>query len=96
MKMKDSILVSGLTLSRKHGLMQVTRELLAEHATCSAANISYHFGSMDKVRAAIVEFALSCENLEVLTQARVLRHPALRGRLSPELKGKISTHMLTR
>lgn len=94
MKMKQSILISALTLARKNGLMQFTRLQLAEHAACSEANVSYHYGTMEKLRTALVIWAVECESVDVLAQARALRHPALQGRLTPALKERVANYLM--
>lgn len=94
MNTKQAILISALTLARKTGLMQFTRLQLAEHAACSEANVSYHYGTMDKLRTAVVVFAVESEAVDVLAQARALRHQALHGRLTPALKERVATYLM--
>lgn len=93
MKLKDSILFYAVQRARHTGLMQFTREQVAKVAGCSEANVSYHFGTMEKLRVAVVDYAIEHETIEVLVQARALRHPAL-GRMSAALKERVVAHMM--
>lgn len=92
MKLKERILIVATRLVRNGGLMNVTRAQIAEQADCSEANVSYHYGDMLAVRAAIVEHAVEKEIIEVLSQARAIRHPSL-GRMSAALKERVAEHI---
>jgi AcrR family transcriptional regulator len=92
MKLKDSILFYAVQRARHTGLMQFTREQVAKVAGCSEANVSYHFGTMEKLRAAVVDYAIEHETIEVLAQARALRHSSL-GRMSAELRQRVADHI---
>lgn len=92
MKLVERILVVAVRLARNGGLTTVTRAQIAEQADCSEANISYHYGCMEQMRHAIVEYALQHEVIEVLSQARAIRHPSL-GRMSPALKERVANHI---
>lgn len=92
MKLKERILVVAVRLVRNDGLMVVTRAQIAEQAGCSEANVSYHFGTMERLRVAIIEHALDHELIEVLSQARAVRHPSL-GRMSAALKERVAAHI---
>lgn len=95
MKLKERILRYAVQCAKHAGqLTQFTREQVAAGCECSEANVSYHFGTMDKLRVAVIEHAVEHEVLEVLAQARAVRHKALLGRLSPRLKERVVEHML--
>lgn len=91
-KLKDAILVCAVQRARHTGLMAFTREQVAKVANCSEANVSYHFGVMDKLRTAVVEYAVENEVVEILAQARAVRHPAL-GRMSQQLRERVAAHI---
>lgn len=93
MKMKGTILASAVALARAGGLMRFTRAEVAADAGCSEANVSYHYGTVEKLRTAVVEFALANADVEVLAQARALRHPALHGRMTAALKERVANHI---
>lgn len=95
MKLKERLLRYAVKCAKLGRLNEITREQIAAGCECSEANVSYHFGTMEKVRAAVVEYAVENEVIEVLYQARALRHPALRGRLSDALNQRIAAHIRT-
>ena len=65
---KKQILDSALALSVRGNYRDVTREALASHVPCSPALVSFYFGSMTRLRHAIMTFAVQQENLIVLAQ----------------------------
>lgn len=91
--LRSRILVVAARLAKHSGLMNFTREAVAHQADCSPANVSYHFGTMRELRDAVVEQALTWGHIEILAQARLVRHPALRGKLTAELKQQIAAHI---
>lgn len=95
MNLREKILRYAVQCAKHPGqLMQFTREQVAAGCQCSEANVSYHFGTMENLRLAVIDFAVEGEVLEVLAQARAVRHKALIGRLSPRLKARVVEHML--
>ncbi len=75
MDMKLKILTHALRLAARHGLDHVSRNDIAVSAEVATGSVSYHFENMRKLRAAIVAKAIEDENLIVIGQALVARHP---------------------
>lgn len=94
--LKQTILGAAVTLARRLGLSQLTRRQVATAADAGLGTINYHFGNMDGLRDAIVDYAVENEIIEVLVQARAERHPRLVGRLSPALKERVANHITGR
>jgi AcrR family transcriptional regulator len=91
--LKATILGAAVTLARKHGLHRLTRLEIAHSAECGTGTVSYHFGDMDGMTNAVVEYAVQHEVLEILAQARADKHPALGG-MSAELKARVAAHII--
>lgn len=93
MILKDKILHQAVAIARNLGLRAITRELVAEAATCAAGTINYHFATVDALRDAVIDYAVDNEVIEVIAQARAERHPRLKGRLTPALKERVAAHI---
>lgn len=94
--LKRTILLAAVSLARTRGLRALTRLDVAKAAKAATGTISYHFGSMAKLRDAIVDHAIEHECIEVLVQARAERHPRQIGRLSPALKARVASRIVGR
>lgn len=90
--LKATILGAAVSLSRKNGLHRLTRLDVATAAECSTGIVSHHYGDMDGLRAAVIEYAVQHEVLEILAQARADKHPAL-GRMSAALKERVAAYL---
>lgn len=64
-----------MQLANLHGFGNVTRNMIADRAEIATGSVSYHFKSMPKLEAAMVERAIESENLKVLGQAISRKHP---------------------
>lgn len=73
--MRDAILSAAMQLANLKGYKRVTRADIAARAEVAPGSVSYHFGSMVKLRTAMVERAVETENLKLLGQALADRHP---------------------
>lgn len=73
--MKDKILAAAMQLANLKGYKNVTRDDIASRADVAAGSVSYHFGDMRKLQAAMVERAVLTQNLKVVAQAMADRHP---------------------
>lgn len=91
--LKSSILGAAVTISRTHGLHRLTRLEVACAAECSTGVVSHHFGDMNGLRAAVIEYAVEHMVLEILAQARADKHPALE-RMSADLKARVAAHIV--
>lgn len=91
--LKATILGAAVSLARKGGLAALTRLKVAHAAEAATGSISYHFGDMTGLRAAVVDYAIKHEIIEVLVQARAERHPRLHGRLTAALKERVANHI---
>jgi AcrR family transcriptional regulator len=90
--LKDEILVCAVAIAKGLGLSAVTRVEVAHVAECAVGTVNYHFDTMDALRNAVVEYAVQNEVVEVIAQARAIRHPAVR-RLAPALKERVAAHI---
>jgi len=90
--LKATILGAAVSVARKNGLHRLTRLDVATAAECGTGTVSYHFGDMDGLAAAVVEYAVQHEVLEILAQARLDKHAAL-GRMSAELKARVADYI---
>lgn len=70
---RDAILAAAVDLSRRDGYNQITRDAIAEHAGVSMGLVTRYFGTMNKMRRAIIRAAISDEVLEVIAQGLAAR-----------------------
>lgn len=73
--MKEAILSAAMQLANLKGYKRVTRSDIAARAETAVGSINYHYGTMSKLRTAMVERAVEAKNLKVLGQALSDRHP---------------------
>jgi AcrR family transcriptional regulator len=92
--MKDKIMAAALKVAAKKGLNDITRLDIATAAGVAVGSVSYHFGDMRKIRAAIVREALENRDLVVIGRALGANHP-LAVKAAPELK-KAAAQALSR
>lgn len=69
------ILSTAMQLANLHGFGKVTRNMIADRAEIATGSVSYHWKSMRKLEAAMVERAVETRNLKVLGQAIAAKHP---------------------
>lgn len=74
--LKQDILEAATRLAQVKGYRHVTREGVAEAAGCVESTVSWHFGTMDQFRTAIVEHAIANEVLDVVADALAGKDPA--------------------
>jgi AcrR family transcriptional regulator len=74
---RDKVLAATLPLAIAKGYDKLTRDEIAEAAGISGGTLGYHFGSVDALRVALVEYALAKRCLPVIAQALVARDPAV-------------------
>lgn len=65
---KTEILDAALTLARNIGYQAITRDALADVARCSPATISVYFGTMPRLRRAIMSAAVARDDMIVIAQ----------------------------
>lgn len=91
---KPQILESAVSLAHEKGLRKFSRADVAKRIKLASATVSYHFGTMDVLRRAVVEFAIKNEVLPVLADARADRDSAeLYRRMSAGLKQKVAAYI---
>jgi AcrR family transcriptional regulator len=66
---KTIILAAAVKIAETEGLMNITREGIAELAECSTGLVNFYFGTMVNLRRAIVGAAIHSENLAIIAQA---------------------------
>jgi len=89
---KTAILAAAVTLARRHGLFKFSRIEVAEEAEVGESTVSYHFGTMEKLRTAIVQYAVKNEILSILADARASRE-SVGVPMSEELRNKVAAHI---
>ena len=82
---KETILTSALELANEIGYTQITREKLARRSGVSDGQISQLFGTMIKLRRAIVSAAIARNDLTVIAQGVVANEPKALA-CSPDVK----------
>jgi DNA-binding transcriptional regulator YbjK len=80
--LKNAILQAAVNLSKQKGFMRVFRVEIAKAAGCVEGTVSYHFGTMRDMRAAIMAHAIEHEVLEVVAQGLAIDY--LPTRKAPE------------
>jgi hypothetical protein len=72
---KSALLEHAMQLSRSVGYDRVTRSMLATAAGTSESNISRVFGTMAKLRRAIMSAAIAREDLNIIAQGLAANEP---------------------
>lgn len=72
---KQEILAAALVLAERDGLTTMTRDGIAVEASVSTGLVNAHFGTMAKLRRAVVGEAVRVGCLPVLAQALAMRDP---------------------
>lgn len=81
------ILAAALKAAQKHGYQRITREAVATEARVSAALVTYHLGTMQDLRRAVMREAVRAQCLPVIAQGLTARdRHALKA--PPELQKK--------
>lgn len=65
---KSEIIQSALKLARTKGYTKVSRNMIAADLDCTPPVIHYHFGTMAKLRRAVMRAAVQQEDLVVIAQ----------------------------
>ncbi len=65
---KAEILTAALEAARTAGYRSVSREAIAQQARCSPALVSSYYGTMKRLRRAIMSAAIARGDLSVLAQ----------------------------
>ncbi len=71
----QQILTAALTVARRDGLAECSRDAIAVEAGCTPALVSHYAETMPKLRRAIVGEAIRLRDLRVIAQAIVAREP---------------------
>ncbi len=70
---REEILASALSLAAVRGYVNITQECIADSAGLSASAIHYHFGTMDRLRCELMQYAVRVGNAVVVAQGLVAR-----------------------
>lgn len=89
---KPAILKAAVKLANNAGLLQFSRVDVANEANVGESTVSYHFGTMPELRAAIVRHAVEHEMLKILADARAARE-AVGVPMSAALRKKIAKYI---
>jgi DNA-binding transcriptional regulator YbjK len=93
--LKEIILAKAVEIAKVFGINRLTRRTVAHASACAVGTVNYHFETMDALRNEVVSYAVANEVVEVIAQARAIRHPGVR-RLSPALKERVAAHVAGR
>jgi AcrR family transcriptional regulator len=83
--MKDKILATAVKIAETEGFRNVTRDAVANRMEVAAGSVSYHFKTMKNLQREVVKAAIESENLAIIAQALLEKHP-LTAILADELK----------
>lgn len=72
---KRQILECAVELSRVHGYLKVTRDMVAEAAGVSSTLVSKYYKNMPELRNSVLEYAVQKEVLEVIAQGLTFCEP---------------------
>jgi AcrR family transcriptional regulator len=69
--MKSKILKAALWCARRYGLYKMSRQQIAKRAHVSTGAVSFHYGSMEGVRDAVIQHSIDGRGayLDVLAEA---------------------------
>lgn len=84
---EQSIIEAAVRVAAKRGYQSMQRPDIAEEAGVSQALVSHYFGTLDNLRALVMDYAVRKEVVEVVAQGLGCSNDIAR-RASPELKKK--------
>lgn len=88
----SQILDAALELAAKIGYDNMTRDAVAEHAKVSAGQVNWQFGTMEVLKASVIQAAIDREQWPIVVQGLANRHPtALRAH--PDVRAKALAHL---
>lgn len=90
-KMKADIFKAAVHLANIWGLFQFTRFHVSQGARTSECSVTWHFGTMQELRTAIVKHAAENELIHILADARRGRNP-IKVPLTAALNKKLAKH----
>lgn len=64
---KQTIFRAARTLARRHGVDRVLKKHIAEHLGCAIGLVNYYWGTMAKLRNAIVDEAKANGDMALVT-----------------------------
>lgn len=85
MLLRDRILKAAIRLSRAHGFRGYARSEVISLAGVAAGSVNYHFDSLDGLRDAVIQHAIEKEDLKLIAQGLVDKHPLVQT-ISEDLK----------
>lgn len=65
---KAELLNAAVHVARRDGYHSITREAVAEHAACSPGLVNKYFGTMLKLRRAVMSAAIARNDLVLIAQ----------------------------
>jgi AcrR family transcriptional regulator len=72
--LKRAILQAAIMLAKQEGFRNISRAAIAKRAGSAEATVSYHFGTMDEMRTAIMAAAIEQEIPEIVAQGLAARY----------------------
>jgi AcrR family transcriptional regulator len=91
---RDQILAAALVLAERDGYHNITRDAIAERASCSTGLVTRYFSTMLQLKRAVMRAAVKQEIVRVVAQGMVDKNqyamrapPALRERALATISG---------
>lgn len=73
--LRSRILATATKLAHLKGYQYVYLTDIARKVPCSKGSVVYHFGTMTKLRAAIIQHGIEHEDMKIISQGLGSRHP---------------------
>lgn len=77
---KEQILSAAMQLARETHYHRVNRSDVAQRAGCGAGTVNLYFKDMEGLRDAVVLEAVATGDTDIIAQAIVSKHPAVKGK----------------
>lgn len=92
-KRKTQILAAAMVEAKQQGYQNVTREAIAQRATCAPGLVSFYFGTMPELKRAIMSEAIRTRELRIVAQGIADGHPKAK-RAPDDLKLEALKHLM--
>ena len=92
---RNNILHTAIKLSKSHGYILLTREMIAKEAGISVALVTRYFGTMSKLKAEVMTYAIDNEILSIISQGLANRDEQVIS-ASVDIKTKAANYLISR
>ncbi len=73
----ERILDSAIHIAKRDGFLNITRENIANHAKVSTGKVTMAYGTMVKLKRAIMRKAIKEEILSIIADGVLTKHPCI-------------------